>query len=182
MLAYVFWHAPSDRAAIGDYEIQLLQFHRMLAAAGVDGFAGSQSVRVSSLPWMPGENYEDWYLLADSGGLDRLNDAAVRGDAKPPHDLLARKAGWGTGGLYRHRLGPSGFGATQALWFMKPPGMTYSQLDTLVAPILPDSGSLWQRQLTLGPGYEYCILASRDLEVPESLSAVRVSREVLRQR
>jgi hypothetical protein len=180
MLVYIFWHLPSDRSKSAEYERQLLRFHTALAGANIEGFTGSQSARVTGIPWVPGDNgYEDWYLLADSGCLDRINNAAVT-VAKAPHDQLAVAADWGAGGLYRRRFGQHGIDAAHALWFAKPTDMTYAQLDALVQRLLPPSGSLWQRQMVLGPGHEYCILVSERLELPPSLDATCVAREPVR--
>jgi hypothetical protein len=176
MIAYVFWHIPqaaTDRAA---YEAELLRFHAALAAMSIGGFIGSRSFEVAGLPWVPAAHaYEDWYLLGDSGALDRLNDAAIKAQAQPPHDRLAAKALFGAGGIYRHKRGfPSDVGL-HAYWFEKPIGMRYTQLFDVLARSA-DGGSLWQRQMVLGPGLEFCLHSRASIEMPAGIECLHVQR------
>src|SRR5579864_8969450 len=139
----------------------------------------SYSCAVSGLPWVSSSPaYEDWYVLADSAALDRINEAALGAHARPLHDSLAAAADFGAGGLYRHRTGPDGRSSRYASWFGKPPGMSYADLaDTLAAA--PEGAALWQRQMVLGPGREFCVLAPHEVKLPEPLQGLAVDRRLL---
>ena len=88
-LAYLFWHWPAagtDRAA---YEEGLARFHRAL------GLPGSRTMRLARAPY-PGaapDPYEDAYPVRDWAELGALNERAVTGARKPPHDAAAAHAG-----------------------------------------------------------------------------------------
>jgi hypothetical protein len=130
MLAYVFWHSPSDRSGIAAYERALVSFQRSLARTPPFGFRGSAVFRIDAFPWSaagprddaqgPGdrssagaararvrargparEAYEDWYLLEDFTALGVLNEAAVGRGHRTSHDRAAKGLGEGTAGLYR---------------------------------------------------------------------------------
>lgn len=178
MLAYVFWHAPREGVDLPRYEADLVAFHRALATSSIPGFVNSYSVCVRGLPWRgAGESlYEDWYRIADSAALDPLNDAAVSIPAKEAHDRLASDAVWGTGGLYRHRRGHTSNLPPVAWWFSKPEGMAYVEFQRLLDTSLPSDSSLWQRQLTLGPGSEFCALCTHEQTLDPGLGAVKVLR------
>ncbi|MGH7729599.1 MAG: hypothetical protein ACREM2_12535, partial [Vulcanimicrobiaceae bacterium] len=148
MIAYVFWHhvgAAVDHAA---HEAALRELHERLRATPSEGFLESATFRVRGLPWIAegSEAYEDWYLLRDSAALDPLNESAVAGDRRAPHDAAARLASAGAGGLYRLRAGNPSFEARSVTWFGKPSGMTYAALDALLAPSLAGDAALWRRQ------------------------------------
>lgn len=180
MLAYLFWHTPAPAADIPEYENQLVRFHRALEKAEVAGFVRSDSFRVRDLPWVPRPHaYEDWYILGDSGVLDRLNDAAVQAAAQSPHNRLAGASTWGAGGLYRYRSGLVNFSARYASWFAKPDGLTYAHLYEILERALPGTASLWQRQMVLGPGSEFCALCDEDLTLAAPLAALHVARSGL---
>jgi hypothetical protein len=163
LLAYVFWHQPRPGGTAADYEHLLRGFHDTLATAPPDGFHGSVVFRLPGAPWAPaGPVYEDWYLLSDSAALDPLNDAAVSGARRRPHDTVAAYAQWGTAGLYRLRDGAPAFDRTErAVWLSKAPGQTY---DAFYAAIRAAAGAaswaLWGRQMTLGPTPEFCLHGS----------------------
>jgi hypothetical protein len=182
VLAYVFWHTRSARTKAQAYEQQLRRFHELLGAARIEGFVASSSARVSGLAWTPTDDvYEDWYVLSDSAALDRINTAAVA-QAAAPHDQLALAADWGAGGLYRHVSGPLDLAADRAFWFAKPHGMTYARLDSLVTASVSDSACLWQRQMVLGPGPEYCLMpAAADVvtALAKDLPGISASRTPL---
>jgi hypothetical protein len=182
MLAYVFWHWPQAAAAWIDYERRLLAFHRDLAQQRPPGFLGSSVVTLAGpWPWTPSvpRVYEDWYLLENSTGLDVLNDAAMAGLRAPIHDSVAALAAGGTAGLYRLRRGAPALTADAAHWFAKPAGMTYARLYDLLAPACagPAAG-LWGRQMVLGPTPEFCLLGSRDVELPAELEAHTLTRAI----
>ena len=93
MLAYVFWHHPADGVDAAVYEESLRTFHRALASHAPEGFLGSAAFAFRGVSWFPAEaGYLDWYNVADFAGLGALNDAAVAGARKEPHDDVARIA------------------------------------------------------------------------------------------
>lgn len=145
MLAYVFWHRPRPEAERSVYEQALAGYHRALAEEAVEGFHGSSSYEVDSLPWLDGEAaYEDWYLLEAAWALDGLGGIAVSGPLEEPHRRVASLTGSMTAGLYRLVAGESWDGG-HAAWFGRP-------LEDL-------PGSVWRRQFVLGPTPEYCLVS-----------------------
>jgi hypothetical protein len=183
MLAYVFWHWPRPDVDRQAYEDDLKEFHRALAGRNPPGFRSSLVFRLQAAPWIPAgrAGYEDWYLLKDSAALDGLNEAAVSGACQAPHDRVARRAEGGAGGLYRQRGGaPPGAGGQLALWFSKPPGISYDELYALLRPWTDQAGlALWQRQLVLGPAPEFYLLAPGRLELPAGLVTLDVLAELI---
>lgn len=162
LLAYVFWHWRQPSAARDSYEAAQQAFHEALAASPSAGFVRSFSHAIAGAPWANagGEAYEDWYLVRGSAALDPLNDAAVSAGRRAPHDAAASLAASGTAGLYRMRMGTLPDAPRSAQWFVKPAGLTYPQVFAAVEPTLaPVGGSLWVRQMTLGPATEFCLLA-----------------------
>src|SRR6266478_3735498 len=118
MLAYVFWHNPAGGVAASSYEDSLTAFHRTLAAHAPSGCRGSAAFTFRGAPWFPAESgYLDWYKVEDFAGLGALNDAAVAGAPKDPHDKVAQFAGAGVGGLYRLVAGRADFaGVSIGIW------------------------------------------------------------------
>lgn len=178
MLAYVFWHRAALAAEPHRYRQLMTEFHRSLRRHPTDGFIGSASFELSAgLSWLSGSGtaFEDWYLLRDSAALDPLNDGAVSGNRAATHDAVASKAGEGAGGLYRLRKGTAALdGVTVALWFQKPPGMTYETLYSLLEPAMaPGSAALWGRQMVLGPAPEFCLQLQDDVPLPPQLDVAR---------
>jgi len=173
MLAYVFWHWPAPGTDVASYIAALAEFHRSLAASPPPGFHCSIVFLVAAYRWLPADAavFEDWYLLENSGALDILNEAAVSGARKEPHDRAARAAAGGTAGLCRLRLGEAAVAAANyACRFSKPSGMSYQELYDMLGPLasVPATG-LWQRQMTLGPGPEFCLLSPERVELPSPL-------------
>src|SRR5512141_922927 len=156
MLAYVFWHWPRSDVDPARYAGALLAFHRALLASPPPGYLGSRVLEVSGAPWLPAPTaLEDWYFLTDFAALGALNEAAVSGARREPHDGAAGLAAGGAGGVYRQlRDGPPKL-ADRVAWFSKPAGMPYPELLERLAP-----GELWQRQLVLGPAPEFCLLGA----------------------
>lgn len=161
-LAYIFWHWTT--AATLPYLEAQRAFHGALAAHPSAGFRGSDSAAIESAPWIPrGAGFEDRYLVESFAALGALNEAAVSGARRSPHDRAAAAAEGGCAGLYLLRsgdaIGPSdGF----AFWFGKPKGVTYEALDESLRGLLARAGvALWQRQLVLGPTPEFCLRSPR---------------------
>jgi hypothetical protein len=160
MLAYVLWHHRRTAALSGVYEAGLAAFHEALRHGEIPGFIGSSTHVVSKLPWLAhSPSHEDWYIVDDWDAIGRLNDAAIIGAHKTPHDLTAHSAIVDGGAIYRLRAGTCALQATSALWFNKPPRIAYWVLMEMINHDLCAGGSgLWQRQLALGPSPEFCIL------------------------
>src|SRR2546423_14825828 len=161
MLAYVFWHAAQAGIDRNSYVNHLVQFHQTLAANKPNGFRESVIFRIREAGWLKtnGEAYEDWYLLDDSAALDRLNDAAVSGACEEPHNLVAREAADGIGGLYRLRAGGEDPAQARfAVWLSKPNGVSYKDFYAGLYSLTSQPGvALWGRQMTLGPTTEFCL-------------------------
>ncbi|MGH3147187.1 MAG: hypothetical protein ACRDTR_15430 [Rubrobacter sp.] len=184
MLAYVFWHWPSQEIEVGHYERSLMSFHETLARAEQEGFRGSVTFRIEGAPWVgpDARGYEDWYLLDGSFALDPLNEIAVSGDRKSPHDRVAgASAVGGAGGPYGFGSGePAAVGSDLATWLTKQRGTSYEEFYARIEPWTngPET-SLWRRQLVLGPTPEFCVLGRAEPEFPSDLSPVAVERTVL---
>ncbi|HLM24498.1 MAG TPA: hypothetical protein VK274_05535 [Pyrinomonadaceae bacterium] len=178
MLAYVFWHWPQPQIEHGSYVDHLAEFHRTLAANKPDGFQQSVVFLIRNANWLNtnGEAYEEWYLLDDSGAMDRLNEAAVTGVCEEPHNRVAREAADGTGGLYRLRAGAEDLAqARYAVWLSKPSGVSYKDFYASVEPLTSRPGvALWGRQMTLGPTTEFCIHSQTQIQATDSHGLIRI--------
>jgi len=183
MLAYTFWHWKAPEVSRELYEKALSEFQKSLAAAAPDGFQGSMVVRLNGAPWTgtATEAYEELYLLQGSGAMDILNEAAVSASCKATHDRAARMAAGGCAGLYRLRLGAENiFQARVAAWFAKPAGTIYDELYRLITQRVDSSqGSLFGRQMVLGPTPEFCLLTPSKFDLPENFNPIWLSREVV---
>lgn len=184
MLAYVFWHLPAEGVAIDGYERAQLAFQRSLARTPPFGFRGSAVFRIRAFPWRLGDGgtdrpdeeaaraparaYEDWYLVEDFAALGVLNEAAVGRGHRTSHDRAAKGLGNGTAGLYRLIEGEVSSarpvaGCPHATWVSPAAGSKAGELGALLGDgIEGDGASLWQRQLVLGPGPEFCVLSRED--------------------
>jgi len=170
MLAYVFWHWPQTSVDPQAYVAHLESFHRTLAANKPEGFQHSVVFRIEDADWLEtrGPAYEEWYLLDNSAAMDPLNDAAVSGACEQPHNLVAREAAGGTGGLYRLRSGQEVLSEARfAVWLAKPDGVAYRDLyDQLSLLTSQPNVALWGRQMTLGPTTEFCLHSQTPLQLP----------------
>ena len=168
MLAYVFWHVPSPAVAAADYEARLRAFHDALRAGAPAGLGPTATVALAAVPWLGGAaGYEDWYLVEDFAALGTLNAAAVSGARRAPHDAAAAAARAGVAGVMAHVSGPllparPGWAA----WLGKPAGVAYEPFHDALEAALGGDASAWQRQMTLGPASEYCVLAAAARELP----------------
>ncbi len=152
MIAYAFWHWSNAEG----YERRLADFLAALDADKPAGFLGACSFRTGAAPWLPGPAYLDWYRVGAFADLDALNDGAISASRKAPHDAVAALARGGAGGIYRHKSGPNDVRPFKiAHWFSKPSGMRYDELFALRSP-----GSLWMRQLVLGPSPEFVLFGA----------------------
>lgn len=148
MLAYIFWHRPRTDANRDLYEEAQRAFHSALETTI------SACFRVAALPF-DGERdgYEDWYLVESWEGLGELNRAAVDPTRRPAHDRAAAAAADGWGGVYSLVRGRASIPAG-VRWCEKPRG---EPSERFVAS-LPET-TVWQRQMVLGPGPEFCVAA-----------------------
>jgi hypothetical protein len=168
VLAYVFWHVPAAAVGADDYEARLAAFHAALRA-GADAWLGpTATVALPAVPWLGGAaGYEDWYLVEDFAALGALNAAAVAGERKAPHDAAAAAARAGVAGVMGHVAGPLLPAAPGwAAWLSKPAGTGYEEFHAELAAALGPDASAWQRQMTLGPATEYCVLAAAEQALP----------------
>jgi len=174
-LAYVFWHWPSPEVAAVEYESRQRAFHAALRDAPSRGFRRSMTHAVDHVPWSADgvAAYEDWYLVDDFTSLGLLHDAAMSASRRAPHDAAAAHAAGGTAGLFGLRLGRATTSPTAATWFAKPRGMSYSTLfEQLSSEFTTFDGGLWMRQMTLGPGSEFCLLGASHA-APSGMANVR---------
>ena len=177
MLAYIFWHHPAKETGRPAYEADLADFHTALRSAVIAGLHSSTTYRIAGLPWINAGAvaYEDWYLLAGSAALDALDVAAVTGRRRGAHEKVASAVAGGAGGLYRIRSGePSAPGPRTAQWFSKPDGLSYAALDDTLRPSLHGGSTLWQRQMVLGPGLEFCLLGADSELLPHVIPSLLV--------
>jgi hypothetical protein len=169
MIAYVFWHAKRYGITDNEYERALVAFHKELASTQIGGFLGSCTTRISGAPWM-GERkaqYEDWYLLTDSGALDSLNEKAVADSMRKVHDAVAHMATEGKGGLFRLLTETVNYDSKHALWVSKPRSETYDSFyRDILKRVKPLKTALWRRQLAMGPSPEFCVLVDHFQRTP----------------
>ena len=168
MLAYVFWHVRAPTVERPDYEARLTAFHAALRAGAPAGLGPTATVGLDAIPWLGGDaGYEDWYLVDDFAALGTLNVAAVTGARQPPHDAAAAGARRGVAGIMGHVAGPLlPADPRWAAWLQKPAGMGYEDFHAALAGVVGDAAAAWQRQMTLGPADEYCVLADAELALP----------------
>lgn len=178
MLAYIFWHWRYRRIDKAFYQKLIIDFHQALRSQKPGGFQYSIVFQIESTPWIgkDREGYEEWYVVDNSAALDVLNEAAVTGPCKEPHNRVASYAAAGAGGLYRLHAGEPGLATAHvACWFAKPSGMSYEDLYVaLQSEIKKVSGSLWQRQMVLGPAPEFRWHSPQDYMLPATLDCLRV--------
>jgi hypothetical protein len=166
VLAYVFWHVPVP--GVPDYEERLGAFHAALRRERPAGVGLTATVALDAIPWLGGAaGYEDWYLVEDFCTLGVLNAAAVSGGRRAPHDAAAEVAHHGVAGVMGHVAGPLlPERPAWAAWLSKPAGMAYDAFHAALWEALRNDASAWQRQMTLGPATEYCVIAPAPHELP----------------
>ena len=176
MKAYVFWHWKQRDVPKSDYENRLIQFHRALGKTS-DVLKLSWCSSFRGAPWANnnGAAYEDWYLVENSAALDPLNDDAISESRKLPHDQAAMAVEDGTAGLCYLRSGKACVSPAFALWFSKPKGWSYKDLDEALIPYMVGDVALWARQMALGPGREFCLHASENKELPDGIEVLPIS-------
>jgi len=175
-LAYVFWHTPDPEVDTGRYEAALASFLEALLAAPPRGLRDCASHRIAAPPWLPAERtYEDWYVVEDHEALGAIGPGAVSGAPAAPHHEVAALSAEGSAGLYACLAGaPDGAGASSC-WLDKPRGLAYPDFKLELSSALASPGSLWQRELVLGPAPEFCLLGE-EAEGPPGRDAIRLDR------
>jgi hypothetical protein len=173
-LAYVFWHSAAPPALA--YQADLLAFHASLAADPPSGFIRSQTSGLAGASWLGAaqESYEDWYLVEGWAAIGELNRQAVASPHATSHDQIAHQAGSGAGALYGLDAGDASAPAPVRTWFAKPEGWSYDRLAEALAVSLGKGGSLWRRQLVLGPAPEFCLRAEHAVDLPPGIEGERV--------
>jgi hypothetical protein len=178
MLAYVFWHWPRPEVKAHTYQEDLITYHQTLLAHKPDGFHHTRVLLMEQASWLTRneETYEDWHLVENSAALDPLNERAVSGPCQEPHRQIARWTQGSAGGLYHQVFGEADLLTVRfAYRFNKPTGMTYQALYELLQPLTQESkGTLWIRQMNLGPGPEFCFHSSEEIIFPASLPTLKI--------
>jgi len=183
MLAYVLWHRRNQAAPRDVYEEKLTRFHQVLDESHLAGFRGAVVARIAEAPWFVEnfETYEEWYVLDGSSVLDELNEIAVSGARKEPHDELARLANDFRAGLYQLKMGPfTTVSGNTATWLSKPAGTTYQSFyGSLSEPLTVSQGSLWRRQMVLGPTPQFCVTAPDGVDLSAHFSPIAMRRHII---
>ncbi|MEM0272330.1 MAG: hypothetical protein QW514_07305 [Thermoprotei archaeon] len=181
MFAYVFWHQRDSNYSTKSYVEGLTTFHSSLASMGVRGFLGSFSFRVNGAPWLTGEGYEDWYLVAGLGVLEELNSLVEKSNLKAVHDEIAHMSVNGKGTILTPIMGdPTLVNTTKALWFSKPRGTSYADFyKDISSSIRGVTSSVWRRQLALGPTPEFLLLSDSPPSLPEAYLPKQLARDII---
>ena len=152
MLAYVFWHRPQGDADLASYEESQRAFHDALELT-------SACFRLAELPFSEASGgYEDWYLVEDWEALGNLNRDAVDSARRADHDRAALHAARSWGGVYSLQRGPASI-PEGARWLDRPRGTPTDQFLASLA-----EATVWQRQMVLGPGPEFCAVSSPSVD------------------
>jgi len=155
MLAYVFVHDANEDADRRQYRVCLGAFHDALAFSPPDGFVRSWAWQVEAGPL--GHAFEDWYLVEDWAALGSLNEAAVTGSRKAPHDEIASLAGEGVGAIYGLARGEPSTSASHRLRVGKPLDVPYPEFEAALYEAVGSAATVWKRQMVLGSDLEFLV-------------------------
>jgi hypothetical protein len=165
------------------YEKRLALFLGALNSNKPAGFVEALSFRVVALPWGPphGVLYEDWYVVESFAALGALNEAAIAGEIRGPHDSIAKGYTKGAGGIFRSiNQGIRLHQARYAMWIEKAVGPSYQMFYDEVAKVVGDNRTdLWRRQMVLGPSPQFCVHSEDALRVPDSLRPITSKVEMI---
>ena len=179
----MFWHSPVAGAPTESFEAKLASFHDSLNACKPDGFVEALSFRVAGLPWGHGQDlvYEDWYVVEDFAALGTLNDAAVSGPTRGPHDAVAKDFMEGSGGVFKLISGSLDLHQARfAAWIGKKIGPSYDSYYEDVSHVVGESNTdLWRRQMVLGPSPQFCVHSVNPVSFPEEFRPLTVRLELL---
>ena len=177
ILAYTLWHWRRTDIDRRSYEERHRAFHAVLDSPA-PGYVWSYASRITGAAWanQGGEAYQDRYLVDGWETLARLEVAAITGSRQAPHASIAAAVSSAAAGVYGVRLGSPVRQPRHAWWFSKPDGMSYAELDELLAPHASD-GVLWVRRMVLGPTPEFCFEATAPVRLPSGLGSIAVTHE-----
>ena len=183
-LAYVFWHWPRTGIRNDAYEAKLGSFLDTLNSHKPPGLVEAMSFRVESLPWAAASQnglYEDWYIVEGFSALEALNDAAVSGQTRAPHDSIASDYMKGAGGILKRIGGDLPVReARYSTWIEKPMGPSYQSYYEELAKLTGNRRTdLWRRQMVLGPSPQFCVHSEEPLQLPENLRQIGSKIEAL---
>jgi len=183
-ISYVFWHWPRSAVSTRRYEARLAGFQNRLRKSRPPGLLRMLSFKTDALPWRSkrGTWYEDWYVLSDFADLGILNSAAVAKGVLHEHNSVARLAAGGEGGVYKLIMGTfAPERARVATWTRKPQAMSYqTYLGKLEEATKGSRVCVWQRQMSLGRGPEFCIQSDRHLGLAKAFEARLVSLQLVK--
>lgn len=183
MLAYLFWHARPDNISAAQYEKTLLHFGAALADAKVPGLLDNTSYSVGTTPWLGEAGYEDWAWLDGFASLEALNEHAVTGPMKQPHDAIAQMTRHGGfGALYSLVAGEHRpLGDSKVIWLSRPRGIDWRRALRAIVDSADSDVTAWRRLMVLGPAPEFALVGPPALTVtiPEGWKSLEIERHGL---